>query len=175
MPDLELPRGAIFRCGQPSGSSHERGRVSGAKRCAERPGIVFEIRKYLDGRWELDSIFSDKAVAIEEANLLMQRRTSPLGIRVVAVREDGDKFREWTVFKRDKGEEERPEQRGCDARSAAPAGPATASRELYGGREACTDLSSDRRSLIFGAQMTFGFAVVFGAAALGFYLLRTIF
>ena len=59
----------------------------------------YEIRKYVDGRWLLDSVFDDKAAAVDEAKMLMERSRSVPAIRVVAVMDDTDGFREWTVFK----------------------------------------------------------------------------
>jgi hypothetical protein len=143
-------------------------------RRAGRPCIVFEIRKYLAGRWELDSIFNDRDTAVEEANELMDRRTSLLGVCVVAVTEDGEKFKEWTVFKRDKGQTKPATRCRPAVRPAAPVKLAGDSRELYGSREVPPDRSSGCSGLIFCAQMTFGIAAVLGTAVLGVYLLTTI-
>lgn len=61
--------------------------------------ISFELRKYVEGRWMLDSVFDDKAEAIAEAKSLMARSRTLSAIRVVAVTEDETGFKEWTVYK----------------------------------------------------------------------------
>ena len=59
----------------------------------------YEIRKYVGGRWLLDSVFDDKETAVGEAKTLIERSRAIPAIRVVAVTDDENGFREWTVFK----------------------------------------------------------------------------
>ena len=59
----------------------------------------YEIRKYVGGRWLLDSVFDDKAAAVDEAKTLMERSRSIPAVRVVAVTDDENGFHERTVFR----------------------------------------------------------------------------
>jgi hypothetical protein len=61
--------------------------------------LTFEIRKYVGGRWVLDAVFDDKTTAVEEAQSLIERSNALPAVRVVAVSDGADGFREWTVFK----------------------------------------------------------------------------
>ncbi|HUH85696.1 MAG TPA: hypothetical protein VLX85_13890 [Stellaceae bacterium] len=85
--------------------------------------LTFEIRKYVGGRWLLDSVFDDKAVAVAEAKQLMERNTSLPGVRVVAVAEEAaGSFREWTVFRQMIVDDEQALQRAFQLRyEPAPA------------------------------------------------------
>lgn len=88
--------------------------------------LTFEIRKYVGGRWLLDSVFDDKSVAVAEAKQLMERNTSLPGVRVVAVaEEDAGSFREWTVFRQMIVDDEQALQRAFQLRYE----PAPASRK----------------------------------------------
>jgi len=79
--------------------------------------LTFEIRKYVGGRWLLDSVFDDKAVAVAEAKALMERNTSLPGVRVVAVaEEEAGSFREWTVFRQMIVDDEQALQRAFQLR-----------------------------------------------------------
>ena len=95
--------------------------------------LTFEIRKYIGGRWLLDTVFDDKSVAIAEAKTLMERNSSLPGVRVVAVAEEEmGSFREWTVYRQMIVDDEQALQRAFQLRhepaAAAPAGPAPAPR-----------------------------------------------
>jgi hypothetical protein len=61
--------------------------------------LCFELRKYVGGKWVLDTIFDDKTEAVAEAKSLMTRSRVLAAVRVVAVSEDDTGFKEWTVFK----------------------------------------------------------------------------
>src|SRR5579885_1538355 len=61
--------------------------------------LSFELRKYVDGRWVLDTIFDDKTEAVAEAKSLMTRSRSLAAVRVMAVQDDESGFKEWTVYK----------------------------------------------------------------------------
>ena len=79
--------------------------------------LTFEIRKYVGGRWLLDSVFDDKTVAVAEAKALMERNSSLPGVRVVAVaEEDAGSFREWTVYRQMIVDDEQALQRAFQLR-----------------------------------------------------------
>jgi len=61
--------------------------------------LSFEVRRYTGGRWLLDAVFDDKALAVAEAKALMARNRALSAVRVMAVTEDEDGFREWTIYK----------------------------------------------------------------------------
>jgi ferric-dicitrate binding protein FerR (iron transport regulator) len=87
--------------------------------------LTFEIRKYVGGRWLLDSVFDDKSVAVAEAKQLMERNTSLPGVRVVAVaEEEAGSFREWTVFRQMIVDDEQALQRAFQLRHEPAPAPA---------------------------------------------------
>ena len=61
--------------------------------------LSFEVRRYTGSRWLLDAVFDDKALAVAEAKALMARNRALAAVRVMAVTEDEDGFREWTIYK----------------------------------------------------------------------------
>jgi len=61
--------------------------------------LSFEVRRYSAGRWLLDAVFDDKTLAVAEAKALMARNRALSAVRVMAVTEDEDGFREWTIYK----------------------------------------------------------------------------
>jgi|SRR6185437_3761700 len=61
--------------------------------------LSFEVRRYTGNRWLLDAVFDDKALAVAEAKALMARNRALAAVRVMAVTEDEDGFREWTIYK----------------------------------------------------------------------------
>jgi len=76
------------------------GRVGGSKvlsRC-------YEVHKYLNGRWELASVFDDRESAIGDAKSLFDASKYSMGVRVlhVVAREDQNQdvtFAEQTIFR----------------------------------------------------------------------------
>jgi secreted Zn-dependent insulinase-like peptidase len=60
---------------------------------------TFELRKYVEGKWVLDTIFDEKSEAIAEARALMARVRALSAVRIVAVTEDETGFKERTVYK----------------------------------------------------------------------------
>jgi len=101
--------------------------------------LTFEVRKYIGGRWLLDTVFDDKSVAISEAKTLMERNSSLPGVRVVAVAEEElGSFREWTVYRQMIVDDEQALQRAFQlrhetapaARGDAPGAKTPASRRL---------------------------------------------
>jgi hypothetical protein len=141
-----------------------------------RRSITFEVRKYAEGRWLIDSIFDDQSLAVQEAEFLVNSFKTLTAVRVVAVSEGEGEYREWPIFKYENGKATRsaprPEERRIKA-SAAP--PANQSRdfEKRGGAERA---APRRRSFdwVYYARLTFGMIVVIGAAILGVALLRSI-
>jgi hypothetical protein len=61
--------------------------------------LSFEVRRYTGTRWLLDAVFDDKVLAVAEAKALMARNRALAAVRVMAVTEDADGFREWTIYK----------------------------------------------------------------------------
>src|SRR5579883_590747 len=88
--------------------------------------LSFELRKYVDGRWVLDTIFDDRTEAVAEAKSLMTRSRSLAAVRVMAVQDDESGFKEWTVYKQTMVDEsnEQANQRAIqnrrDVQSARP-------------------------------------------------------
>ena len=68
--------------------------------------LSFEVRRYTGSRWLLDAVFDDKALAVAEAKALMARNRALSAVRVMAVAEDEDGFREWTIYKQSVIEED---------------------------------------------------------------------
>lgn len=89
--------------------------------------LSFELRKYVEGRWVLDTIFDDKTEAVAEAKSLMTRSRSLAAVRVMAVQDDETGFKEWTVYKQTMvdSDNEQATQRAIqtrrEARAAQPA------------------------------------------------------
>ena len=77
------------------------------KRAAGIPhprGTTFEFYKQIRGRWQLDAIFDDKALALEEAKLFLARAHEYVAVRVMAVEPRDDEFLESIVFRGVSGE-----------------------------------------------------------------------
>jgi hypothetical protein len=85
--------------------------------------LSFEVRRYTGSRWLLDAVFDDKALAVAEAKALMARNRALSAVRVMAVAEDEDGFREWTIYKQSviNEDEEQAIQRMMEAPVDAPA------------------------------------------------------
>jgi hypothetical protein len=143
----------------------------------ERPsqnGTTFEIRKFVSGRWLLDSVFDDKQYAIAEAKILAERTKAHNAIQVVAVTEDNGQFREWTVFKHQVQADERATGRSTPTKHDAAAGFSN-SNGLLQQRDLPTSKPLPRRRAWNWSdyvRLAGGLIVVFGAAVLGFAALK---
>ncbi|HUC66355.1 MAG TPA: hypothetical protein VMA53_13040 [Stellaceae bacterium] len=141
-----------------------------------RRGVTFEVRKYAEGRWLIDSIFDDQSLAVQEAEYLVNTFKTLMAVRVIAVSEGDGEYREWPIFKYENGKTTRsaprPEERRIKA-SVAPPANQTRDFEKRGGAERA---APRRRSFdwVYYARLTFGMIVVIGAAILGVALLRSI-
>jgi hypothetical protein len=58
----------------------------------------YELQRLVDDRWLLETVFPDKAEAIEEARGLVARTRHVLAVRVLRVEEQGDGFAEWLIY-----------------------------------------------------------------------------
>ena len=58
----------------------------------------YELQRLVDDRWLLETVFPDKAEAIEEARGLIARTRHVLAVRVLKVEEQRDGFAEWLVY-----------------------------------------------------------------------------
>ena len=128
--------------------------------------VTFELRKYVGGRWLLDSVFDDKAYAIEEAKVLKERFKSVPAVCVVAVTEEQGEFRESTVFRQSIVDEEPAIWKAVQIR---PDTAATAAG-LPANHGAGTAASKPRRrsAWAYYLQIAFGMIVVLAVAILGF-------
>jgi hypothetical protein len=139
-------------------------------------GVTFEVRKYMEGRWLIDSIFDDQSLAVQEAEFLVNSYKSLLAVRVIAVSEGNGDYREWPIFKYENGKATRsapkPEERRIKAPAAAPANQSRDFEKRGAGERA----APPRRSFdwVYYARLTFGMIVVIGAAIIGVALLRSI-
>jgi hypothetical protein len=80
-----------------------------ARRC-----VTFEVRKYAEGRWLIDSIFDDQALAVQEAEFLVNSFKTLMAVRVIAVSEGEGEYREWPIFKYENGKATRSAPRPED-------------------------------------------------------------
>jgi len=62
-------------------------------------GTTFELHKQTRGRWQLDAIFDDKALALEEAKAFLARAREQVAVRVMAVEPRDNEFLEIIVFR----------------------------------------------------------------------------
>lgn len=62
-------------------------------------GTTFELHKQTRGRWQLDAIFDDKALALEEAKAFLARAREQVAVRVMAVEPRDTEFLEIIVFR----------------------------------------------------------------------------
>jgi hypothetical protein len=128
--------------------------------------VTFELRKYVGGRWLLDSVFDDKAYAIEEAKSLKERFKSIPAVWVVAVTEEHGEFREATVFRQSIVDEEpalwKTVQSRPDTPAPAPRIPANK------GADAGAPKPRRRSAWFYYAQIALGMVVVLAVGILGF-------
>jgi hypothetical protein len=140
-----------------------------------RRGVTFEVRKYAEGRWLIDSIFDDQSLAVQEAEYLVNSFKTLMAVRVIAVSEGDGEYREWPIFKYENGKATRSAPRPEERRIKASAAPVNQSRD-FEKRGAAERAAPPRRSFdwVYYARLTFGMIVVIGAAILGVALLRSI-
>jgi hypothetical protein len=62
-------------------------------------GTNFELHKQIRGRWQLDAIFDDKGLAVEEAKAFLARSREQVAVRVMAVEPRDAEFLEIIVFR----------------------------------------------------------------------------
>jgi hypothetical protein len=60
---------------------------------------TYEIQRFSNGRWILDSVADDKKVAIEMATALWKGGRAPGGVQVMAVQSRASQFSEVRVFR----------------------------------------------------------------------------
>jgi hypothetical protein len=132
--------------------------------------VTFELRKYVGGRWLLDSVFDDKAYAIEEAKALKERFKSVAAVSVVAVTEEHGEFRESTVFRQSIVDDEpalwktvqiRPDTQANAARVPADNGADAAAPKPY-----------RKSAWAYYLQLALGMVVVLAVGILGVAALR---
>lgn len=124
--------------------------------------VTFELRKYVGGRWLLDSVFDDKAYAIEEAKVLKERFKSVPAVCVVAVTEEHGEFRESTVFRQSIVDEEPAIRKTVQTR------PETAATPANHGAGTAASKPQRRSAWACYLQIAFGLIVVFAVGILGF-------
>jgi hypothetical protein len=128
--------------------------------------VTFELRKYVGGRWLLDSVFDDKAYAIEEAKALKQRFKSVPAVCVVAVTEEHGEFRESTVFRQSIVDDEpaiwKTVQIRPDTAAMAARGPAN------NGTDTAAPKPRRRSAWACYVQIGLGMVAVLAVAILGF-------
>jgi hypothetical protein len=140
-----------------------------------RRGVTFEVRKYAEGRWLIDSIFDDQSLAVQEAEYLVNSFKTLMAVRVIAVSEGDGEYREWPIFKYENGKATRSAPRPEERRIKASAAPVNPSRD-FEKRGAAERAAPPHRACdwVYYARLTFGMIVVIGAAILGVALLRSI-
>jgi hypothetical protein len=128
--------------------------------------VTFELRKYVGGRWLLDSVFDDKAYAIEEAKSLKERFKSIPAVWVVAVTEEHGEFREATVFRQSIVDDEPALSKTVQIRSDTQA---TAARNTANsGADTGAPKPRRKSAWAYYAQIALGMVVVLAVAILGF-------
>jgi hypothetical protein len=127
--------------------------------------VTFELRKYVGGRWLLDSVFDDKAYAIEEAKSLKERFKSIPAVWVVAVTEEHGEFREATVFRQSIVDEEPGLWKTVQSR---PDTPAAARIPANSGATTGAPKPRRRSAWFHYAQIALGMVVVLAVGILGF-------
>jgi hypothetical protein len=127
--------------------------------------VTFELRKYVGGRWLLDSVFDDKAYAIEEAKALKERFKSIPAVWVVAVTEEHGEFRESTVFRQSIVEEEPAIWKTVQTR---PETQATAARTANNGADTAAPKPRHKSAWAYYLQVGLGMVVVLAVGILGF-------
>jgi hypothetical protein len=75
-------------------------------------GTTFEFYKQVKGRWQLDAIFDDKGLALEEAKLFLARARDYVAVRVMAVEPHDAEFLESIIFRGVSGERGKPAAAG---------------------------------------------------------------
>lgn len=74
---------------------------------AQAPTRTYEIQRFANGRWLLDSVGDDKKVAVAMANALFKSGRAPMGVQVMAVQRGGDgQFSEMRIYRLTPGEEQ---------------------------------------------------------------------
>src|SRR5579864_4690758 len=67
---------------------------------AQAPSRTYEVQRFANGRWLLDSVGDDKKVAVAMANALFKSGRAPMGVQVMAVQRGGDgQFSEVRVYR----------------------------------------------------------------------------
>jgi hypothetical protein len=74
---------------------------------AQAPTRTYEIQRFANGRWLLDSVGDDKKVAVAMANALFKSGRAPMGVQVMAVQRGGDgQFSEARIYRLTPDEQE---------------------------------------------------------------------
>jgi hypothetical protein len=133
--------------------------------------LSFELRKYVDGRWVLDTIFDDKTEAVAEAKSLMTRSRSLAAVRVMAVQDDESGFKEWTVYKQTMVDEsnEQANQRAIQNRRDAHS---ARSPRNGGSSQAKGQKKKAQSSWVYYAGLMARVVVIIGAGAGAIFLIH---
>ena len=91
----------------------------------------FELYVFRRGKWLVESVFEDRGFAVEEAKSILERARGLAAVRVVAVEERGDEFRERVVFYGSSGLGGTPKPARAAARAAAAAPPGLLARHSH--------------------------------------------
>jgi hypothetical protein len=132
------------------------------------PALTYEVQRYAQGRWVVDTVVNDKDCAIELAKEMMNGRRPPAGVRVMAVElKETGKFSEVSVYRSTMADPGRDEAQTVRPKIEATARTNTETRDFkHDGRPQppAKERRSGFKNLIRSLQLAFGLAAT--AAAL---------
>jgi hypothetical protein len=148
-------------------------RSSEAVAPARTPSRTYEIQKYNNGRWILDSVADDKKVAVEMATALMKSGRAPNGVQVMSVQQSSDgQFSQVRIYRatpNDPAPEAASKTPKVEAKPA-PATPHVVSDFKHGAHNVSE--KSKKKDLFFALKIAFGCGVTAAAAEAAYLFLR---
>ncbi len=127
---------------------------------------TYEVQRYAQGRWMVDSVTDDKDVAVEMAKSLMNGRRPPSGVRVMAVElKDTGKFSEISVYRSTMADQGRDETPAVRPKPAATSKTNSETRDFKHGAKSL-ERGKERnglKNLIRSLQLAFGLAATAAA------------
>jgi hypothetical protein len=131
-----------------------------------RASRTYEVQRYSNGRWTVDTLSDDKDVAVELAKSVMGGRRPPSGVRVMAVelRDDG-KFSEVSVYRSTMIDQARTEPQPVKSKAAAEPKPHNETRDFKHGERGPQEVKtkSGFKNLMRTLQLAFGLAATLAA------------
>lgn len=139
------------------------------------PSRTYEIQKYNNGRWILDSVADDKKVAVEMATALTKSGRAPHGVQVMSVQQSSDgQFSQVRIYRatpNDPAPEAASKTPKVEAK-AAPATPHVVGDFKHGAHQTTAKEKSKKKDLFFALKIAFGCGVTAAAAEAAYLFLR---